>query len=268
MRVKLVIISIFFSFSLFAQPTVSVQVSPAMDTIVVLPTSSILLTGTAHQANPGHPILDTSWVKTSGPAATITNPSNHMATTVTGLAAGVYVFTLTATDKQNSASASLNVKVLPSILPIELAYFNAYKKDNGIELDWRTDMESNNACFIVQKSENGSGFYDIARIDSKAKNGDSNIQLNYSYQINTGNAQADMHMILPVMVLLVLISLISKLNKVFKSLLLGIACLLLFSCNKSVITPSQVPVSSKTAFRLKQIDLDGNINYSAIKVLN
>ena len=240
-----------------------------MDTIVILPTSSITLTGTALQANPGHPILDTSWVKTSGPAAaTITNPSNHMTTKVTGLVPGVYVFTLTATDKQNSASASLNVKVVSGALPIELAYFNAYKKDNEIELDWRTDMESNNACFIVQKSENGSGFYDIARIDSKAINGNSNIQLNYSYQVNTGNAQADMHMILPVMVLLILISLISKLNKVFKSLLLGIACLLLFSCNKSVITPSQTPASSKTAFRLKQVDLDGNINYSAIKMLN
>jgi hypothetical protein len=268
MRITLVIISTFFSFSLFAQPTVSGQTSPAKDTIVILPTSSITLTGTAVRANPGHPILDTSWVKTSGPAATITNPSNHMTTKVTGLVPGVYVFTLTATDKQNSASTSLNIKVVSGALPIELAYFNAYKKDNGIELDWRTDMESNSACFIVQKSENGSGFYDIAQIDSKAKNGNSNTQLNYSYQVNTGDAQADMHMILPVMVLLVLISLISKLNKVFKSLLLGIACLLLFSCNKSVITPSQVPVSSKTAFRLKQVDLDGNINYSAIKMLN
>ena len=239
-----------------------------MDTIVILPTSSITLTGTAVQANPGHPILDTSWVKTSGPAATITKPSNRMTTTVTGLVAGVYVFTLTATDKQNSASASVNVKVVSGILPVELAYFNAFKKDNGIELEWRTDMESNNAYFIVQKSENGSAFYDMAMINSKAKNGNSNTQLNYSYQINTGNEQADMHMILPVMVLLVFVTLLSKLNKVFKSFLLAITCLLLFSCNKSVTTPSQVSTSSKTAFRLKQIDLDGNIHYSEIKILN
>jgi hypothetical protein len=154
------------------------------------------------------------------------------------------------------------------VLPIELAYFNAFKNDNGIELEWRTDMESNNAYFIVQKSENGSGFYDIARIDSKAKNGNSNIQLNYSYQINTGNGQADLHLILPVMTLLIFVTLLSKLNKALKSLVLAITCLLLFSCNKSVTTPSQVSTSSKTAFRLKQIDLDGNINYSGIKILN
>jgi hypothetical protein len=268
MRISLVIISFLFSFSLFAQPTLSGQTSPAMDTIVILPTSSIILTGTAVRANPGHPILDTSWVKTSGPAATITNPSNRMTTTVTGLVAGVFVFTLTATDKQNSASASVNVKVVSGILPVELAYFNAFKKDNVIELDWRTDMESNNACFIVQKSENGSGFYDIASINSKAKNGNSDIQLNYSYQINTENTQADMHLILPVMILLVFVTLLSKLNRVFKSLFLGVTCLLLFSCNKSVTTPGQSPTSSKTAFRLKQIDLDGNIHYSGIKMLN
>ena len=268
MRISLVIISTFFSLSLFAQPTVSGQTSPAIDTIVVLPTSSIVLTGTAVRENPGHPILDTSWVKTSGPAATITNPSNRMTTTVTGLVAGVYVFTLTATDKQNSASVSMNVKVISGTLPVQLAYFNAYKKDNGIELDWRTDMESNNAYFIVQKSTEGSGFYDIATINSKAKNGNSNTQLNYSYQINTEGSQADMHIILPVMILLVFITLLSKLNKIFKSLLLGIACLLLFSCNKSVTIPNQMSNSSKTAFRLKQIDLDGNIQYSAIKILN
>jgi hypothetical protein len=268
MRISLVIISIFFSFSLFAQPTVSGRTSPAKDTVVILPTSSITLTGTAVRANPGHPILDTSWVKTSGPAATITNPSNRMTTTVTGLVAGVYIFTLTATDKQNAASASVTVKVISGILPVELAYFNAFKNDKGIELEWQTDIESNNAYFVVQKSANGSGFYDIARIDSKAKNGNSSTQLNYSYQINTEGEQADMHLILPVLVLLTFVTLISKLNKFFKSLLLGIACLLLFSCNKSVTTPNQVSVSSKTAFRLKQIDIDGNIHYSEIKILN
>ena len=268
MRISLVITSLFISVSLFAQPTVSGRTAPAMDTILILPANSITLTGTVVQENPGHPVLDTSWTKISGPAATITNPSNRMTTSVTGLVAGVYVFRLTATDKGDKASVKVTVKVTTGTLPVQISYFNAWKNDKGTLLEWRTDMESNNAYFIVQKSTAGSGFFDIASIHSKAINGNSATRLNYSYQVGTETKQAGMHLILPAMILLAFVTMISRLNKVFKSLVLAITCLLLFSCNKSVITPDQSPVSSKTAFRLKQIDLDGNIHYSEIKMLN
>src|SRR6202040_3552277 len=112
--------SIFFSISCIAQPTVSGRTSPASDTTITLPKNSITLTGTATESNPGHPVLDTTWTKTSGPAATITNNSNRMTTTVTGLVVANYVFTLTATDKQRSASVTVNVHVLPGLLPVEL----------------------------------------------------------------------------------------------------------------------------------------------------
>src|ERR1700676_3593144 len=98
MKISFVILCICFSVSAMAQPqpTVSGRTTPAKDTIIILPTNSITLTGTAVQANPGHPILDTTWTQTSGPAATITNPSNRMTTTLTGLVAGSYLFKLTA----------------------------------------------------------------------------------------------------------------------------------------------------------------------------
>ncbi len=124
----LLILSFFISVSAVAQPTESGYTIPATDTIVVLPTNSITLSGTAVEANPGHPILDTTWAETSGPAATITKPSNRMTTTVTGLTAGTYVFTLTATDKKNSATASVKVTVISGVLAAELAYFNIFKK--------------------------------------------------------------------------------------------------------------------------------------------
>ena len=116
-------------------------------------------------------------------------------------------------------------------------------------------METNNSYFIVQKSIDGSNFTDIASIASKAQNGNSDIQLNYSYQINTGNAQADM---------LASITLISKLKNIYKSLILGLVCMFLFSCTKTVSVPNNT-ISSKTEFRLKQVDLVGHITYSEIK---
>jgi hypothetical protein len=268
MKASLTILSIFFSVSAIAQPTVSGRTAPAMDTIIILPTNTITLTGTAVQANPGHPILDTTWTKTSGPAATITNSSNRMTTTVTGLVAGTYVFTLTATDKQNSASAHVNVKVLTGILPLTLDYFRASLNDQGILLTWQTDMESNNSAFMIQKSTDGTNFVDMAVVASKAKGGNSSIALTYSYQIFTGNTKADMHYMLLVMTLLAFIVLISKLSRLYKSLVLCIACLFLFSCTKSESVPNNTPTSSKTEFRLKQVDLDGNFTYSEINLVN
>src|ERR1700676_1929963 len=229
MKISFVILCICFSVSAMAQPqpTVSGRTSPVKDTIIILPTNSITLTGTAVQGNPGHPILDTTWTKTSGPAATITKNSNRMTTTVTGLVAGIYVFTLTATDKQNSVDATVTVRVLSGVLPIELAYFHASHNDKGIILTWQTNMELNNSLFIVQKSIDSTNFNDIAVIASKAKNGNSSTQLNYSFQIFSENTQADMHYVVLIITILAAIALISKLNKVYKSLILAIVCLFL-----------------------------------------
>ncbi len=268
MKTALYILSVFFSLSAVAQPTVSGYTTPALDTIIILPTNSITLSGIAVQANPGHPILDTSWTETSGPAATITKPSNRMTTSVTGLVAGSYVFTLTATDKQNSSSASVKITVISGVLPMQLAYFNISKNDNGILVTWQTDIESNNARFVIQESTNGSAFYDIAAISSQAKGGNSNTPLTYSYQISNNNTQADMHSIWLVMSLLAFIVFVSKLKKAYKYMLVGIACMLLLSCSKSIIVPDNAPTPTVKAFRLQQIDLDNHVNYSEIIILN
>ena len=125
-------------------------------------------------------------------------------------------------------------------------------------------METNNSYFIVQKSIDGSNFTDIASIASKAQNGNSDIQLNYSYEIFGEVIQADMHYLLLVMTLLASITLISKLKNIYKSLILGLVCMFLFSCTKTVSVPNNT-ISSKTEFRLKQVDLVGHITYSEIK---
>ncbi|HMH35107.1 MAG TPA: hypothetical protein VK543_18855 [Puia sp.] len=271
MKTQITILSIFFSISTMAGagPTVSVKTAPAKDTIIVFPTSTITLTGTATEVNPGHPILDTTWTKTSGPAATITNSSNRMTTTVTGLSVGNYQFTLTATDKNNSTAVNLNVKVISGLLPVTLTYFHASANDQGIKLDWQTNMESNNSVFIIQKSTDGFNFVDVASVATKANNGNSDAPLTYSYQIFSKNTTtADMRYMLLAMALLVSVVFISKLNRVYKSLLLGIACLFLFSCSKSVTIPNNIPASSKTEFRLKQVDIDGHVNYSEVRLLN
>jgi hypothetical protein len=269
MKIQLIVLSILLSFSGIAQPTVTATTSPAVDTVVFLPTSSVTLTGTAIQANPGHKVLDTTWTKTSGPAAIITDPSNRMTTTVTGLVLGSYVFTLTASDKQNSASKSVSVKVISGLLPAGLNYFHVTNNSNGILLSWRTDMESNSARFIIQKSTDGAVFADLGSVDSKAKNGNSNIPLTYSYQVSGKFANANSNYIFLAITLLAVVSVISKAKRIYKSLILVVFCLFLFSCSKTVMTPENAnPVSAKSYYRLKPVNLDGQFTYSEIAMLN
>jgi hypothetical protein len=268
MKTSLFILNIFFSVSAIAQPTVSGFTSPATDTIVFLPQSSISLSGVAVQSNPGHPILDTTWTKTSGPAATITNASNRMTTTITGLVTGNYVFTLTATDKQKTATSSVKVTVVSGILAMDLSYFKVSKNENGVLVTWQTDMESNNARFVIQKSFNGSAFYDVDSISSKAKYGNSSIPLAYSYQITNGNTQADMGSLVLILSLLAFVVVISKLKKRYKYLVLAIASMFLFSCSKSVVEPNQTTANGTTAFRLKQVSVDNHVAYSQIILIN
>jgi hypothetical protein len=267
MKIIFAIVSILLSFSGIAQPHVTVTY-PNSDTTILLPVGSFTLTGSAIQANPGHPVKSTTWAKTSGPAATITDPSSS-STTVTGMALGNYEFTFTASDKKGSASASVKVKVLSGLLPVELNYFHITHNSNGVLLSWRTDMESNISRFIIQKSVDGSIFTDLDSLDSKAKNGNSNTPLVYNYQISGKFANADSNYIFLVITMLAVISVISKAKRIYKGLILVVFCLFLFSCSKTVVTPDNInAVSTKSFYRLKLVNLDGQFTYSAIEKQN
>jgi hypothetical protein len=268
MKFPLLILTILFSVSALAQPSVSGSTAPAADTIVFLPQTSIMLTGTAVRANPGHPILDTTWTQTSGPAATITDPSNRMTTKVTGLSVGAYVFKLTATDKSNSATASVKVTVISGILPATFGYVHASRNDQGILLKWQTSMESNNSAFVIQRSTDGLNYADIAIIHTQAKNGSSSVPLSYSCQLYNNGTYAGMQGLLLFMTILAGVVLISRSNKTHKCLMLAVTCLFLFSCTKSVIAPDKASTSSKTMFRIKQVNLDNQVSYSEVVVVN
>src|SRR5215204_629670 len=101
----------------FLQGGVPVNQAPTVnagtDQTIVLPASSVTLTGTA--SDPDGSIASYSWSKVSGPAGgTITSPSSS-STTVTGLVQGSYTFRLTVTDNQGATGTSdVNVTVNPS----------------------------------------------------------------------------------------------------------------------------------------------------------
>lgn len=74
---------------------------------------------------------------------------------------------------------SVNPNNVP--LPATITRFDGRKMDNANRLDWTTVSEQNNSHFMLQYSTDGSNFTDLAKVDSKAPNGNSNDVLNYSY---------------------------------------------------------------------------------------
>jgi hypothetical protein len=66
-------------------------------------------------------------------------------------------------------------------LPINLLSFTGHMNDNHNILNWITSSEMNNASFNLQHSTDASNFTTIANIQSKAINGNSQSELNYSF---------------------------------------------------------------------------------------
>ncbi len=89
-------------------PTVSAGTTQSIQ----LPLSSVTLTGTAAAAS-GHSLVSTTWTKTSGPAGLTIGTASALSTSVTGLTAGTYVFTLTVTDDTGqTATSTVTITVL------------------------------------------------------------------------------------------------------------------------------------------------------------
>ncbi len=63
-------------------------------------------------------------------------------------------------------------------LPVSLSDFKSTASNDNVLVSWKTDHESNNKGFEIQRSNNGSDWYAINFITS---NGESTVTKNYSY---------------------------------------------------------------------------------------
>jgi hypothetical protein len=63
-------------------------------------------------------------------------------------------------------------------LPVTLSGFKATPSNNNIAVNWKTNHESNNKGFDLQRSNNGSDWYSVTFIDGA---GESSVTRNYGY---------------------------------------------------------------------------------------
>ena len=54
--------------------------------------------------------------------------------------------------------------------PVQLAYFKVIKNQHSLELKWSTTLEYKNEYFSLEKSPNGTDFYEVGCVDSKKNN--------------------------------------------------------------------------------------------------
>ncbi|HNJ58540.1 MAG TPA: T9SS type A sorting domain-containing protein, partial [Chitinophagaceae bacterium] len=73
-------------------------------------------------------------------------------------------------------------------VPVTFGEFVGVRENNSNQLKWNTYTETNNQGFELQRSVNGTEFTTIAFVPTKAINGNSNSELNYTFQDKASSA--------------------------------------------------------------------------------
>lgn len=100
------------------------------------------------------------------------------------LPAGTAGFDLLVVVTPDDGTASTTVLPTTSCaaLPVSFKMFNATRRTaQNVQLDWQTASEQNNKGFYVERLLAGKGWQTLAFVNSKAVNGNSSADLNYSF---------------------------------------------------------------------------------------
>jgi hypothetical protein len=118
--------------------------------------------------------------------AVVPDAGNPGTVLFTPAANGLASFEFTVTDAEGSTmTRTVNMLATPdAVLPVTLVNFKAKREDaTTVSLSWQTELEANNDYFEVQRTFSpGSPFTTIAKVDSKADNGNSSVKLEYETQ--------------------------------------------------------------------------------------
>ncbi len=164
------------SLILLQQPVNSIQqvaVSAGSDTIIFLPTNTVLLKGRVLNSN--SIITGYAWSKISGPVQCTISNSTDSVTDLTNLNAGVYKIEFKATNNLGAIGKdTITILVSSGVLPVNLVGFSAIKKNGVIFLNWETVSENGTDYYEIESSEDGQIFKTICKVNTKAGSGSNN----------------------------------------------------------------------------------------------
>lgn len=82
----------------------------------------------------------------------------------------------------NTALSEIEIQdLITAALPVKMGAFTARMLDNSILLNWNTFTEENNSGFFIERSTDGLSFENIGFVPSKSVDGNSTVNLNYTY---------------------------------------------------------------------------------------
>ena len=122
----------------------------------------------------------TSWYRTSVMAATYSYSFGGNSSTTQITALTTTGFTLGVSTDANASSSNTQWYSFGSsdLLPVEIMNFSGEKKEESIQLSWKTASEINSAYFEIQRSVDGVTFETIGTLEA---NGYSNSVINYDF---------------------------------------------------------------------------------------
>jgi hypothetical protein len=138
------------------------------------------------------PVAGATYVWTVPPGCWITSGAGTNSITISsspGSTGGTVTCTVVNACNPN-CSASRQITVNPSALPIELVKFTGSCKNNIKTFEWTTASETNNDFFTVEKSRNGNEFLEMGKIKGQ---GNSTAPVNYKASFAGENAEYKYH---------------------------------------------------------------------------
>lgn len=178
-------LTIYEWFLRISKPLLSSNVLPVVnagaDATVTLPASSVMLTGSATDAD--GTIATYLWTQQSGPAATLSG-ANQASLTASGLVAGNYIFRLTATDNQGGIAfddVAVTVAAPPGGGWLELTS----KGVAGRSVALYYDLPNNHSNQVTVRPGNDSLQFYIKRIAGTGSLNSLRVELTVSYQTRT-----------------------------------------------------------------------------------
>ena len=155
-----------------------------------------------------------------------------------------------------------NNHTLSDILSVGFGKLSSFIQNGELLLNWNTISEINNNKFIIEVSKNGiNGWKKIGEVNSKAGNGNSSINLDYSFKINLSNA---LELLAATMLLGLFIPSICRRKRIVLSIFALSMTVGYFSCQKSD-SIREAKVGEKIFVRLSQVDKDGSITVLKIQ---
>lgn len=157
----------------------------------------------------------------------------------------------------------------PAPLPVSFGTVDASIANNNLTVNFTTEKEANNSHFNIEASLDGTNFKSIGLIDSKAKDGNSDIVISYQYNTSASDFMGIGGVAGAAVLLVLALTLVSRKNKSLRVPTYIIAAISLVgsvvACSKSGkdVNPKE---SKKVWVRVVQIDKDGTKSYSKVVI--